>query len=289
MRSSQQAEKANSRRIEFAFTDDDFVKISTTLHDEAGIHLPKSKSTLVYARIAKRLRHLGMDSFKQYCALIESKAGIGERSAMIAALTTNVTRFFREPHHFDHLKTKLLPKLIQSARKGKPVRIWSAGCSSGQEPYSIALTLLSMLPDARGYDIKILATDINANVIAAGQAGRFSADDLSDVPRALRDQWIDRIETNDDQLYEVDDAVKGLVTFRELNLMERWPMSGTFDIIFCRNVVIYFDEKTQFKIWNRMNELLKPGGVLYLGHSERLNGPAAEQFDLEGTTTYRKR
>ena len=274
---------------EFAYTDEDFISIATTLYEEAGIHLPKSKSTLVYARIAKRLRQLGLESFNQYCTLVASDAGAEERAAMISALTTNVTKFFREAHHFEHLKTKLLPRLIESARKGNPVRIWSAGCSSGQEPYSIALTLLSLLPDARSFDIKILATDINSNVLATARAGQYPADVVEDVPRALRDHWMDPVSSTGGKQYELDDAAKGLISFKELNLMQRWPMSGPFDAIFCRNVVIYFDESTQFKIWTRMNDLLASGSFLYLGHSERLNGPAAQDFTLDGVTTYRKR
>jgi chemotaxis protein methyltransferase CheR len=273
---------------EFAYGPEDFATIARILHDETGIHLPPSKATLVYSRIAKRLRALRLESFREYCALVGEAGGSDERNHMLAALTTNVTRFFREPHHFEHLKSKLLPPLIHRARAGHKLRIWSAGCSSGQEPYSIALTLLSLLPDARSYDIRILATDINPHVLATGRKGLYPAEEVSDVPADLRKTWIDELRQDGDGVCQLDDAVRGLVTFRELNLMGTWPMKGPFDAIFCRNVVIYFDESTQMRIWGRMVPLLAPRGCLYIGHSERLIGPAQAQLRIEGTTTYRK-
>ncbi|MGZ5947940.1 MAG: CheR family methyltransferase, partial [Caulobacteraceae bacterium] len=135
---------------EFLFTEEDFQRVAKMLHDDAGIYLPEAKATLVYSRLAKRLRALGLQSFRDYCALLteEGGAGAGERQQMLAALTTNVTRFFREPHHFDHLKTKVLPPLLEHARRGGRVRLWSAACSTGPEPYSMALTVLSVMPDA---------------------------------------------------------------------------------------------------------------------------------------------
>ncbi len=271
---------------EFAFAPEDFQRIARILYDESGIHLPPTKATLVYSRIAKRLRALGLESFRDYCALVDGDSGGPERMAMIAALTTNVTRFFREDHHFRHLKEKFLPELLPGVRKGKRLRIWSAGCSSGQEPYSIALTILSVLPDARSFDVRILATDINPHVLETGRKGLYGADDVSDVPADLRSTWMERAEGNS---YLLDDAVRGLVSFRELNLQGQWPMRGPFDAIFCRNVVIYFDEATQSRIWTRMMSLLAPGGMLYIGHSERVVGPALASLSLEGTTSYRKR
>lgn len=207
---------------------------------------------------------------------------------MIAALTTNVTRFFREPHHFTHLKAKLLPPLLTEARRGGRVRIWSAGCSSGQEPYSIALTILSLMPDARAFDIRILATDINPRVLEAGRAGIYEKDELGDLPADLRRSWMEPADAAGGT-WRFDDAVRSLVTFRPLNLMGAWPMRGTFNAIFCRNVVIYFEEETQMRIWDRMMPLLMPEGCLYIGHSERVTGPALTLVSLEGTTTYRKK
>lgn len=272
---------------EFSYTQDDFAAIARILYDETGIHLPPGKSTLVYSRIAKRLRALQLESFRDYCTLVSGSAGAEERNQMLTALTTNVTRFFREPHHFEHLKTKLLPPLLAAARAGQKIRIWSAGCSSGQEPYSIALTLLSLLPDARAHDIRILATDLNPHVIATGRKGLYPAAEVADVPAELRHTWMDEVRRDGESFYQLDDAVRGLVTFRELNLMGNWPMKGPFNAIFCRNVVIYFDEPTQIRMWGRMVPLLAPQACLYIGHSERLAGPAQMRLRLEGTTTYR--
>lgn len=272
---------------EFAFTREDFAVIARTLYDEAGIHLPPGKASLVYSRIAKRLRLLGLESFRDYCALVGGTAGGAERAAMIAALTTNVTRFFREGHHFAHLRDKLLPGLLQQARQGRRLRIWSAGCSSGQEPYSIALTILSLMPDARSFDIRILATDLNPHVIETGRKAIYPEEELADVPGELRRTWMEEADGRRG-LWRLDDAVRGLVSFRELNLMGQWPMRGPFDAIFCRNVVIYFDETTQMRVWGRMLPLLTPEGALYIGHSERVVGPALTSLVLEGTTTYRR-
>ena len=273
---------------EFDFSDADFKTIADQLYEETGIHLQPSKATLVYSRIAKRLRALGLESFRDYCALVGDAAGADEKAQMISALTTNVTRFFREPHHFEHFKTKLLPRLLAMARKGQKVRIWSAGCSSGQEPFSIALSILSAAPDARSLDIRILATDINPHVLAMGRKGQYSAGEIADVPTDLRRAWAEETQAGGEKSYQLDDAVLGLVSFRALNLMGNWPMRGTFDAIFCRNVVIYFDEQTQFRIWNRILPLLGPGSFLYIGHSERVAGPAQQHFRIEGTTIYRK-
>ena len=150
---------------EFPFTQRDFLKIAAMVQEDVGISLTEVKAPLVYSRLVKRLRSLGVESFKRYCALVETDVGAGERDQMIAALTTNVTRFFREPHHFVHLKTKVLPQLVAGVRRGARLRIWSAGCSSGEEPYSIALTVLAVMPDAMHHDVKILATDVNRNVL----------------------------------------------------------------------------------------------------------------------------
>ena len=270
---------------EFGFDSSDFAFIATTLHEDAGIHLPASKANLVYSRLAKRLRALGLESFRDYCALVGSEEGAPERAQMIAALTTNVTRFFREPHHFDHLRQKLLEPLQKDIRSGRRLRIWSAGCSSGQEPYSIALTLLSLIPDARAYDARILATDINTLVLDTARKATCPAEELSSVPAELRRSWV---ETAGNGTLRLDDGPRALVSFRQLNLIAGWPMKGPFDAVFCRNVAIYFDERTQMRLLNRISGLIRPGGYLYLGHSERLIGPAEALFRIDGTTVYRK-
>lgn len=273
---------------EYCLTAEDFRRISAMIHADAGISMPAHKVTLVYSRLAKRLRILGLKDFSEYCALVASAEGSGERQEMLAALTTNVTRFYREPHHFEHLRTQILPPLIASARKGGRVRLWSAACSSGQEPYSIALTVLSLLPDAAQRDIRILATDIDPNMIAIGKSGLYDRSAIEPVPSDLRQRWFAPVE-GDRGMVRIADQARALVEFRRLNLIGEWPMRGTFQAIFCRNVAIYFDDPTQGKIWSRMVTLLDPAGALYIGHSERVSGPAERKLRSDGITTYRPR
>lgn len=287
--SALRAEQAGAQGGDFKLTRSDFRTIAAALFEDAGITLPDSKEPLVYSRLAKRLRALRLSSFADYCALITSAEGEEERRHMLAALTTNVTRFFREPHHFDHLKTEVLPKLIAKAERGERVRIWSAGCSIGQEPYSIALTILSIAPHAPNLDIKILATDIDPNVIRDAKAGVYPAAAGENIPPDLRRKFFPSTEGRNGGSIAASDEVKSLIAYRELNLNgPSWPMQGPFEVIFCRNVVIYFDEPTQQVLWGRFEKLLTPDGVLYIGHSERVSGPALDRFSSEGITTYRR-
>jgi chemotaxis protein methyltransferase CheR len=272
---------------EFLMTPSDFRQIAAMLHADAGIHLPESKATLVYSRLAKRLRVLGLKNFRDYCALVCEHGGADERQQMLAALTTNVTRFFREPHHFEHLRKHVLPQLVEVAKRGGRVRLWSAACSNGAEPYSIALTLLSVLPNASSYDLKILATDIDPNMIGEGSAGIYNDAAMQPVPADLRRRYFTPTRGEGGKTWQAGEALRSLITFRELNLIGAWPMRGKFDVIFCRNVVIYFEDETQAKLWSRFVPQLAPRGRLYIGHSERLSGAAAPMFDNEAVTTYR--
>jgi len=271
---------------EFPFTWDDFMKIAALVHGEAGIVLPDSKANLVYSRLAKRLRAIGLRSFRDYCALVETDEGAGERQALIAAMTTNVTKFFREPHHFEHLKDHVLPRLVAAARRGERVRLWSAACSSGEEPYSIALTLLQAMPDASKHDVLVLASDIDPDMIARGEAGTYPAARLADIPPNMRGKAIETNRAGTELRFGFTDEVRKLVRFRQLNLLREWPMRGAFDIIFCRNVMIYFDQQTQDAIWTRFARQMKPESYLYIGHSERIATDALP-FELAGQTTYR--
>lgn len=270
---------------EYILSETDFATIAKILHDDSGILLVPAKRDLVYSRLAKRLRALGLASFRDYCSYIACAEGAGERMTMLAALTTNVTHFFRENHHFDYLKSHVLPPLLASAKRGGRVRIWSAGCSNGHEPYSIALTILSLMPEAADRDIKILASDIDPNVVAFGRAGIYDEAALEPVPRPLQQKWFKPAPGG----LEVGDAMRDLVSFRELNLIgPSWPMRGGFDAIFCRNVTIYFDQPTREKIWHRFCGQLHPGGFFFMGHSERLTGTANKHLAYEGTTSYRR-
>jgi chemotaxis protein methyltransferase CheR len=272
---------------EFALTAEDFRHIAHVLHSHAGIALGEGKAALVYSRLAKRLRALGLRNFREYCALIDGVDGVDERQAMTAALTTNVTRFYREPHHFDHLRDQVMPRLAAHARAGGRVRLWSAACSNGQEPYSMALTVLSVLPEAAELDVRILATDIDPNMVAEGAAGVYSEEALDPAPATLWRRHFDRAPGAGRDRWSAGAALRRLVAFKELNLIGDWPMRGRFDAIFCRNVVIYFDDTTQERVWSRFTPLMNPGATLYIGHSERVSGPATAKLQTSGLTTYR--
>lgn len=272
---------------EYPLTRRDLGEIAAMIYADAGIYLNDSKASLVYSRLSKHIRNLGLSGFKEYCALVSSPEGAQPRREMLSHLTTNFTRFFRENHHFDHLRDEVLPELINRAKAGGRVRIWSAACSDGQEPYSIALTVLSQFPNVTDYDFKILATDIDPKILALARAGVYDDTALETVSASMRKQWFTEVDDRGRKKYQISDKVKRLITFNELNLMTQWPFKGGFDVIFCRNVVIYFDEPTQMKIWTRFAGLLPEGGHLYIGHSERVSGDAKNQFDNIGITTYR--
>lgn len=267
---------------EFAFNEREFDKIVAQLRLVAGIHMPRSKEPLVYSRLAKRIRQLGLTSFAEYCKLVEDPKS-HEIEHMLVALTTNVTRFFREPHHFEDLRRNIMPDLAERARARGRVRLWSAGCSSGQEPYSIALTVLETLPEARNLDVKILATDINTQVVGEAADGRYPKEQVSSVPEALRRQYF---EEDGPEHVCAKSQMQDLIAFRSLNLIGDWPFKGKFDVIFCRNVAIYFDDEVQALVWQRLTERLVPGGRLYIGHSERITGPASAMLKTDGVTTY---
>ncbi|MDI7863376.1 protein-glutamate O-methyltransferase CheR [Rhizobiaceae bacterium n13] len=272
---------------EYPLTRRDLTEIAAMIYADAGIYLNDTKASLVYSRLSKHIRNLGLRGFREYCALVSSPAGAQARREMLSHLTTNFTRFFRENHHFEHLKNEVLPGLINRARAGGRVRIWSAACSDGQEPYSIGLTVLSMMPNIADYDFRILATDIDPKILALARAGVYDETALETVSPAMRKQWFQDADGAGRRKFRIDDKVKKLITFNELNLMAQWPFRGPFDVIFCRNVVIYFDEPTQMKIWSRFAGLLPEGGHLYIGHSERVSGDAKHHFDNIGITTYR--
>lgn len=271
---------------EFPFTHHDFRHIAEIMQAETGISLSEVKAPLVYSRLVRRLRSLGVENFRQYCALVADEQS-PEREQLIAALTTNVTRFFRENHHFMHFKEHVLPELLSKARKGASLRFWSAGCSTGEEPYSMALCILALMPDAASFDIKILATDINKNVLETARKGVYSPLSLASVDqKSIHQHFENVIDPNGQQTWQVGEDLARLVSFRELNLMSDWPMRRRYDAIFCRNVAIYFEETIRSAFWNRFASLLVPNGVLYIGHSERIVD-ARRRFRNEGNTIFR--
>lgn len=272
---------AGAGEREFKFGQADFRAIAAVLREDAGINLPDGKAPLVYARLVKRLRVLGLTNFADYVTLLRGPDAHEERRFMLTALTTNVTRFFREPHHFDHLRANVILPLAQS-HKGERVRFWSAACSTGQEPYSMAAVLADSFPGASRGDVKILASDIDPNVLEQAKTGRYES--IDGVPPDMR-RWFER----DGAGWIVDPALRALISFRCLNLNAKWPFRGPFDAIFCRNVAIYFDQEVQSRLWMAFAGVMQPGSTLCIGHSERVNGPAASMFDNIGITTYRRR
>lgn len=264
-------------------TDQELRAIATILYDHAGIVIAPGKGSMVQSRLGKRLRALGLTSYKDYVDLVSSDSGVYERRQMISALTTNVTHFFRENHHFELLRDQALPPLVARARAGGRVRLWSAGSSNGQEAYSIAMTLAELAPDLDRLDIRILATDIDPVMIAHGSRGIYDEAQVEAVPESLRRKYFAPHEG----AWQVVAPLRNLLTFKELNLHEPWPMKGRFDVIFCRNVVIYFDPEAQARLWRRFEATLAPGGWLLVGHSERvpLGGPS--KLVSAGITSYR--
>lgn len=273
---------------ELQYTDADFRRIASILMEDAGIALPASKAPLVYSRLAKRLRALRISNFKEYCNFVQTDEGALERREMMTALTTNVTHFFREPHHFEDLKTKVGPELLERARSGGRVRIWSAGSSTGQEVYSIAMTLLEMEPELTKYDVKLLATDIDPKVLEKGREGVYSNTVMANVSDALRARYFTKIDSPIEPSWKIRPELSALVTFKELNLHRNLPVRGPFDVIFCRNVVIYFEKSMEEAVWTRFNSVLAPGGFLFVGHSERVSGPASQSLVTCGVTAYKK-
>ncbi|SEO54275.1 MCP methyltransferase, CheR-type [Salinihabitans flavidus] len=269
----------------FQLTPSEFRALSELLAAETGIELIESKRPMVVSRLSKRLRALGLTGFTDYISLLQSHDHIEEKRQFVMALTTNVTRFFRENQQFEDLRSNLLPDLIAQARKGGRIRFWSAGCSSGEEPYSLAFTLLDLCPEAPTHDIRILATDIDTNVIRQAQDGLYPTSAIAGLPYDCGVRHTTDHPARPD-LVAVSPAARQLIAFRELNLLGDWPFRGPFDVVMCRNVVIYFNSDTQDSLWPRFAAKLRPGGTLYLGHSERLSTTGHAYFDADGKTSY---
>ncbi|MBN9887828.1 CheR family methyltransferase [Salipiger abyssi] len=268
---------------EFSFSDQDFRALAQLARAEFGLSLAESKKPLVYSRLARRLRARHISSFQDYMTLLGGQAEADERLELISALTTNVTSFFREKHHFDTLRRELLPALAKQSR----IRLWSAGCSSGQEPFSIAMTLLDALPETSRRNVRILATDIDPAIVRRARAARYPKEEGETIPAELRRTWTKLCAEDGDQV-EMAETTRQMISFAELNLIEPWPFHGPFDAIFCRNVAIYFDHDIQKTLWSRFAGMLRDGGFLFIGHSERVSGPALQSLTTAGVTTYRK-
>ncbi|RLA23911.1 MAG: chemotaxis protein CheR [Gammaproteobacteria bacterium] len=278
---------AQGRAREFEYRREDFAILKRLSNQHSGIIVTDDKFDMFYARLSRRVRALGLTSFREYCQLLERGSG-PEFTEFINSVTTNLTSFFREKHHFDYLKNTLIPELIRKNSIQKRLRIWSAGCSTGEEVYSIAMTLLENLPDRKGWDIKILATDLDTNVLATAAKGVYSKERITGLDAATTRRWFLTDGDLSASQVRVHPDLQKLVTFKQLNLMApSWPMRGPFDIIFCRNVLIYFDSPTKEKLANRYGELIAPQGHLFIGHSESLH-QLQTPFKLIGKTIYHK-
>lgn len=270
---------------EFALGEREFERIRERLYAVSGISLSDAKRTLVIARLSKIVRSMRLGSFDAYLEHLERHGTADDAQAFVNALTTNLTRFWREEHHFTHLVEQVGEMMkSRTSQASKRLRIWSAGCSTGQEPYTIALTLCAAYPELRRWDFKILATDIDTAVIAKAATGTYPESELNGLsPERAR-----LFEKTGDGRIRVPPAIAALVSFKPLNLMAPWPMKGPFDAIFCRNVAIYFDKHTQAEVFGRLGHILAPGGFLYIGHSENL-GAGSAGYKLAGKTIYQSR
>jgi chemotaxis protein methyltransferase CheR len=269
--------------------DRDFHFLREFVLQHCGIALSEQKRQLVQGRLLRRLRALGLRDFGAYCDLLrhDPQAELGD---LASAISTNVTSFFRESHHYDLLEQTLLPQwLSQKRRQGERLRIWSAGCSTGEEPYALAMVLAEALERHGGQvDAKILATDLSPQALEGAREGVYPIDKLGGVSPERRRRWFLRGEGSYEGYACVHPRLRELVAIQPLNLLHDWPMQGLFDAIFCRNVVIYFDKPTKERLFRRYAGKLVPEGYLFLGHSESMHG-LSDDFDLVGRTVYRKR
>ncbi|WP_027874714.1 CheR family methyltransferase [Spongiibacter marinus] len=276
------AEDLSDVKFEFQFKDRDFDKLKEIVYARTGITLGEEKRQLVYSRFAKRLRKLNLRNFSEYIEYFEQNEE-SEVTDFINAITTNFTSFFREPHHFEFLKDFIASRDMAS----KYCRIWSAGCSSGEEPYSIAMTVLDSIANPDSWDLKILCTDIDTSVLRKAEQGVYDAARVEGIDERLLSRFFMRGKGPRKGFVKVRDDVRTNMVFRQLNFLDEFPFKKGFDLIFFRNVIIYFDKDTQRKIFSKIAKLQKPGDVLIIGHSENLAG-VTDKYALIGRTIYQR-
>jgi chemotaxis protein methyltransferase CheR len=275
-----------TRRLrEFAFGDEDFAALRKLVRELTGISLTEQKRELVYGRLSRRLRALKLDSFGEYRQLLATNDG--ELVHLCNAITTNLTAFFREQHHFAYLRDHILRPLASERGGARRLRIWSAGCSTGEEPYSIAMSVHESLPDLSHWDIRILATDLDSDVLERARRGIYPAERVTGLDATRLARFFGTHSERATPSYEVVPELRALISFRQLNLVHRLPMKGPLDIIFCRNTIIYFDKETQRDLFSRMAQLQRAGDLLFVGHSENLFKVTTD-YTLVGRTIYRR-
>ncbi len=283
---------SNSKQIvierEFEFTQEEFNFLRKIVNDRTGIVVVDEKIDMFYSRLARRVRKLGLPSFKQYCDVIRDEKDGLEAAQLINAITTNLTSFYREGYHFEFLSKSLVPELIRTDPKQKRLRIWSAGCSTGEEPYSIAVTLNQLGLPAKGWDIEILATDIDSNVLEHAARGVYGLDQIQSIPDQYVRSGFLKGKGGRFGKVRVKQDVRNLVKFAQLNLNSEWSLPEPMDVVFCRNVIIYFDTESKKKLVDRIAENLKTEGYLFIGHSESLFR-VSNRLELVGKTIYRKK
>jgi chemotaxis protein methyltransferase CheR len=273
------------RLREFSFGNEDFEALRQLVKSLTGINLSEQKRELIYGRLSRRLRALHLKSFREYRQLLASSPD--ELVQFSNAITTNLTSFFRERHHFDYLREEVLKPLAANPRARRRLRIWSAGCSTGEEPYSIAMSVIEALPDLTRWDVRILATDLDSDVLARARAGVYDAERVRSLEPQRLARFFSEQREGTGPGYRIAPEVAALISFKQLNLIDKWPMKGPLDVIFCRNTVIYFDKDTQRELFGRIAALQCPGSLLLLGHSESLFQVSAD-YSLVGRTVYRR-
>lgn len=269
---------------EFEYTFEDFHALRQLSNQHSGILVPDDKFDMFYSRLSKRVRALGLSNFKQYCNYLKQHPE-HEFTEFINSVTTNLTSFFREKHHFEFLVQTVIPELLKKNHHDRTIKLWSAGCSTGEEPYTLAITLREQVPES--WQIKILATDLDTNVLATAAQGIYPFDRVGSLPKSTLSRWFQRGSGPNANQVRVKKELRELIRFKQLNLMQDWPMRGHFDFIFCRNVLIYFDKPTKERLAQRYGELLRDGGHLFIGHSESLH-QLDTPFELLGNNIYKK-
>ena len=271
-------------------TDEEFRRLREFIHAHSGIALSGHKRALVCSRLAKRLRHHNLQHYSDYYRLLTENDPDGlELVAMINSITTNKTEFFREPHHFRFLAEEVFPAYRNNPNRQRPIRLWSAAASTGEEAYSLAMTALEVMPSFNERDIRILATDIDTDVLSRAENGVYTHEQAKQIPEALLHRYFLKGQVTHEGKILAKPVLKSLIRFRRLNLQDDpWPMQAPFDVILCRNVLIYFDKPTQLRLFRRMAGMLKKDGYLMLGHSEAIYG-LVDYFKPVGHSIYQCR